>query len=325
MNAPESRVDSQPRKSFGEALRVAREKKRISVVEVARAIGRKRSYVEQLEANEVWPDSSAFPRLIGCFPQLSIYRTSRADAGPVSQPPPATAEPSPTEKPSQVLRRWRHTSPFAICSTNPSQFAPPPAPEPENDHAPEPEPEPEPVAEIETDVSEPATFGEMLRAARKREKLTTDELGRLIGVVGSAVCMWETEDTTPILAHYEKLLALFPELPHPASRDMRKPGRGPLWTRDVEVSPFAVAALPPPAPTPRSETAELAEKAPSMPAVAPARTPAPLPPMSMELFLHWHRLLNQAKDSPAAGQFVALLEACKAAGFTLDGVIEALR
>jgi transcriptional regulator with XRE-family HTH domain len=84
---------------------------------------------------------------------------------------------------------------------------------------------------LEKPEARPRTFGEGLRRARTRAGLSQLELGELVGVGHSPPSTWELNNSVPILAHYQKLVELLPELkdcPRPRGiRDMEKPGREP--------------------------------------------------------------------------------------------------
>lgn len=76
------------------------------------------------------------------------------------------------------------------------------------------------------------TFGEALRRARVLSGLSQADLATLVGegVSGSTVGRWESDEHTPILAHWHALVELVPALAEvgvPRPKDMDKPGRRP--------------------------------------------------------------------------------------------------
>ncbi len=96
----------------------------------------------------------------------------------------------------------------------------------------------------------PKTWGEALRRERELEKMSQDEIAKLVGVTQTTVSAWEQNHTVPVRENYERLCQLFPrlrELAEPGSRDIDKPS-GPLGMDLGKRNPPlpSAAQLPPP-------------------------------------------------------------------------------
>lgn len=111
----------------------------------------------------------------------------------------------------------------------------------------EPKPESKP-APIVVSSAEPEKFGRALQRIRKANGISTQQLGELIGVGGTAVCNWESCANFPATITVEKLYEVLPELKREI--DTGKVERPPARERNGGRKPSkpALVVVPPPPP-----------------------------------------------------------------------------
>lgn len=255
---------------FGLMLREERERRSLTVNDISRRAGVSRAIVEEWEEGRTMPTSQQWKRLRGTLRRLIPSARLREYMGLGS------------DAPSTIVAGGAYA---AFSGQHLRELV-------------------EATAEPETvgDPEPPATFGEALRRAREDERIEQRALGELIGVTQSTISSWERDAIVPVMAHYERLLDLLPQLigaPQPPSRDISPPPGPAGWTfpapppRGPDVddratpvrAPVEEPAVELSAPPPAAEVVEEVEA-------------SPLPPDGLELLAAAVRVARTIYGSP---------------------------
>lgn len=199
-------------KTFGQAITQVRVERGLSHREVGDRVGKPKNLVRDWENNLAVPNTQAMKRLYATFPKLR-YFTHLLPAIATNQYMDQINNRL-VELGEETLSNVGVPSKIEDRSASLGVWFPPISKD--HEHVPD---------ELEH-PPKLKTFGEYLRHLRLQEGLDIDEVAELLKVSDSAVGHWELNRVNPILDHYTKLIALFPNLknaPQPDSRDMMKP------------------------------------------------------------------------------------------------------